>query len=98
MAGGRNVVDSPNFKYPVFSMEQLLSADPAVIVSAIGSPAEGPEAAVRWQNLPGGSSLRVVREARVYELGEGDFFRPGPRIIDSIERLAAILHPEAFGS
>jgi iron complex transport system substrate-binding protein len=98
LAGGRNVVDSPTVKYPVFSMEQLLVADPAVIVAAIGSPAEGAEAAVRWHSLPGGSSLRAVKEGKVYELGEGDFFRPGPRIIDSIERLAAILHPEVFGS
>lgn len=98
LAGGRNIVDSPTVKYPVFSLEQLVAADPAVIVSAIGSPADGAEAAARWQGLPGGSSLRAVKERKVYELGEGDFFRPGPRIVDSIERLAAILHPEAFGS
>ncbi len=98
LAGGRNVVDSPTVKYPAFSLEQLVAADPAVIVSAVGSPAEGAEAAARWQGLPGGSSLRAVKERKVYELGEGDFFRPGPRIVDSIERLAAILHPEAFGS
>jgi len=98
LAGGRNIVDSPTVKYPVFNMEQLVAADPAVIVSAIGSPAEGAAAAARWQDLPGGSSLRAVKEKKVYELGEGDFFRPGPRIVDSIERLAAILHPEAFGS
>jgi iron complex transport system substrate-binding protein len=98
LAGGRNIVDSLAGKYPVFNMEQLIAADPEVIVSATGSPAAGAEAAARWQDLPGGASLRAVRERRVYELGEGAFFRPGPRIIDSLERLAAILHPEAFGS
>jgi iron complex transport system substrate-binding protein len=60
LAGGRNVVDSPTVKYPAFSLEQLVAADPAVIVSAIGSPASGAEAAARWQGLPGGSSLRAV--------------------------------------
>ena len=98
LAGGRNIVDSLAGKYPVFNMEQLIAADPEVIVSATGSPVDGAEAAARWQDLPGGASLQAVKEGRVYELGEGAFFRPGPRIVDSLERLAAMLHPEAFGS
>lgn len=78
-------------------MEQLLAADPEVIVGAAGRPAKSQEeAAARWRELPGGSGLGAVRERRVYELGEGDFFRPGPRIIDSLEKMAGILHPEVF--
>lgn len=97
LAGGRNIVSSSPVKYPVYSMEQLLAADPDVIVAATGRTAGSRREAVqRWKELPGGSGLGAVRGGRVYEVGEGDFFRPGPRIIDSLERMAAILHPEVF--
>jgi iron complex transport system substrate-binding protein len=97
LAGGRNIVADSPVKYPVYSMEQLLAADPEVIVGAAGRPAESQgEAAARWRELPGGSGLGAVREEKVYELGEGDFFRPGPRIIGSLEKMAGILHPEVF--
>jgi iron complex transport system substrate-binding protein len=96
LAGGRNIVDSPAVKYPVFSAEQLLARDPQVIVEAAGAGDGHTEAAVRWERLPGGGGLRAVRERRIYEIGEGDFFRPGPRVMGTLERLARILHPESF--
>ncbi len=34
LAGGLNVASSSPIKYPVFSIEQLLAADPAVILDA----------------------------------------------------------------
>jgi len=39
-----------------------------------------------------------VQEGRVYVAdGNAYFNRPGPRIVDSLEILAACLHPEDFG-
>ncbi len=96
LAGGRNIVDSPVVKYPVFSAEQLLARDPQVIVEAAGGGQGSAGAAAGWAQLPGWGGLRAVREGRVYEIGEGDFFRPGPRIMGTLERLAMILHPESF--
>jgi iron complex transport system substrate-binding protein len=41
--------------------------------------------------------LRAVREGRCYVLdGNAYFNRPGPRLADSAELLAAVLHPEIF--
>ena len=98
MAGGRNVVRSPAVKYPVYSLEQLFSADPEVVVSTARVTADAPEGRGDWwSELPGGSGLKAVRNGTVYVLGTMDFFRPGPRIVDSLERMARILHPEVFG-
>jgi len=47
-----------------------------------------------WQTLPGAAGLRALRDGRLVSVGQGSFFRPGPRIVDSLERLAAILHPQ----
>jgi ABC-type Fe3+-hydroxamate transport system substrate-binding protein len=49
-----------------------------------------------WEWIPGAAGLRAVREGRVHEVGRGDFFRPGPRIMKSLEELAVMFHPEAF--
>ena len=97
LAGGRNVVRSPAVKYPVYSLEQLFSADPEVLLSTAPVPADAPGGGDWWSGLPGGAGLKAVRNGTVYVLGTMDFFRPGPRIVDSLERMALILHPEVFG-
>jgi iron complex transport system substrate-binding protein len=43
------------------------------------------------------SALRAVRDARVYLVDANHYFsRPGPRLVDSLEILAEILHPDVF--
>jgi iron complex transport system substrate-binding protein len=45
-----------------------------------------------WENIP------AVQNRRVYVVNGSAFFsRPGPRVVDSLEILAEILHPEQFG-
>lgn len=93
LAGGRNIAGASPIKYPVYSLEQLLAEDPAVIVDAADpGPVPAAELLRSWQALPGASGLRALREGRLVSVGQGSFFRPGPRIVDSLERLAAILH------
>ena len=49
------------------------------------------------QSYPGYADLTAVRNGRVYVVdGSAYFSRPGPRIVDSLEILAEILHPEVF--
>jgi len=44
---------------------------------------------------PGWASLPAVRDGAVYVVdGSAYFSRPGPRVVDSLEILAGILHPE----
>lgn len=47
--------------------------------------------------LPGWDRLRAAREGRVF-LADGHLFfnRPGPRLVESLEILAEILHPAEF--
>ena len=47
--------------------------------------------------LPGWAELRAIREGRVYVTDGHQYFnRPGPRLVDSLEILAEILHPDEF--
>jgi iron complex transport system substrate-binding protein len=44
-------------------------------------------------------SLRAVSQGRVYVAdGNAYFSRPGPRIVDGLEMLAHLLHPEAVAA
>lgn len=48
--------------------------------------------------LPGYADLPAVRSSRVFVVNGSDYFsRPGPRLVDSLEMLASLLHPEVFG-
>ena len=45
----------------------------------------------------GWGSLRAVRSGRVYACDGNQYFnRPGPRLADTVEILAEILHPDRF--
>ena len=94
LAGGRNIAGASPIKYPVFSLEQLLADDPEVILDAADpGPVSSAELVARWSSLPGTSALKALRTGRMISVGQGSFFRPGPRIMDSLEQLVAILHP-----
>lgn len=55
------------------------------------------EAAAILPHRPGWSALPAVRAGRVYAVdGNSYFSRPGPRIVDSLELLAALIHPDQF--
>jgi iron complex transport system substrate-binding protein len=98
VAGGRNIARDSPIKYPVFSIERLLAEDPEVILDAADpGPVSAAQLRERWQALPGATALRAYRTGRMVSVGQGSFFRPGPRIVDSLERLAAILHPPEAG-
>ncbi len=46
---------------------------------------------------PGWETLPAVRKRRVFLTDASAYFnRPGPRIVDGLEILATILHPERF--
>ncbi len=99
MAGGNNLFGTAGKHSPYMSWTDLVSADPEVIVvlpcgwdiarsrSEMTSLAQRPE----WR------TLRAVKENRVY-LADGNqyFNRPGPRVVESLQILAEIIHPNLF--
>ena len=91
IAGGKNVVTEP--RYPRLGLEAVVAAKPQVILQArMDVPASGgpsPEEAFwsRWPQIP------AVAAKKVIVLDNGVALRPGPRIADAAEQLAAILHP-----
>jgi len=94
-AGGEDVIAKPGDHSARLTWEQVAAADPDVIVVM---PCGFDEAGAREQiatiaDRPEWQALRAVREGQVYPVdANGCFSRPGPRLVDGVERLAAILH------
>ena len=89
LAGGRFALDGRG-AIAQMSPEAILAADPDVLLYA-GSPAEREELIAR----PGWSEMRAVVAKRVYTVSRAELLIPGPRTVDGIEQLAALLHPTA---
>ncbi len=79
--------------------EQVVAAQPEVIVLACcGYPAQRTlEDVPTLRGYPGWETLPAAAVGRVYAVDANAYFsRPGPRLVDSLEILAEILHPEIF--
>lgn len=90
-AGGANVVAEPG--YVSYSAEQLVKANPAVYLATKSSATDAATVAKR----PGYADLAAVKDGRVVILEDNLVSRPGPRIVEGLEQIAAGLHPDAFG-
>ncbi len=99
LAGGENLLSEPGKHSEWITWEALADADPEVIVvSPCGYGID--RAASEMGSLearPGWADLSAVRNGRVAIADGHHFFnRPGPRLAESLEILAEILHPDAF--
>jgi iron complex transport system substrate-binding protein len=99
MAGAVNLFGQAGAHSPWMNWEQLIDADPDVIISMpCGFDLARTCAEMYWlTDRPEWQKLRAVQTGRVY-LADGNqyFNRPGPRLVESLQILAEILHPEAF--
>lgn len=92
LAGGANVVGDQD-GYIAYSIEDLLVADPDVILLgdyAWGATVESVAARSGW------GALSAVANDQVYPFNDDHMSRPGPRLINALEDLARLLHPELF--
>jgi iron complex transport system substrate-binding protein len=99
LAGGASLFGSAGQHAPWLSWDDLARRDPDVIVAlpcGFDLPRTRAEARCLNEN-PLWPKLRAVRAGAVYLTDGNQFFnRPGPRLVESLEILAEILHPERF--
>jgi iron complex transport system substrate-binding protein len=98
-AGGRDQLGLKGKDSSRIPWENVVAAQPDVIVLACcGFSAERTLQDIPiLKRYPGWESLPAVEREEVYVVdGSAYFSRPGPRVVDSLEILAEILHPEVF--
>jgi iron complex transport system substrate-binding protein len=95
LAGGQNVAASASDPWIQFNMEELVNSNPDIILvdSHMGTAVISPE---ELRELPGWQDMTAVKEKWIYTI-DGDLVnRSGPRIIEGLEEMVEILHPDLF--
>ena len=93
LAGGQNVGSILKDQYAIISPEVLITQNPDIII--LGDSAYGITAASVGQR-PGWSAIAAVKNNQVFPFDDNLVSRPGPRLVDGLEALAKIIHPELF--
>jgi iron complex transport system substrate-binding protein len=99
LAAAVNLFGEAGRHAPAMTWEQLTARDPEVIVTLpCGLDLHRTRAEMAALTArPAWANLRAVREGRVFLTDGNQYFnRPGPRLVESLEILAEVLHPEAF--
>ncbi|NEP05011.1 MAG: cobalamin-binding protein [Okeania sp. SIO2G4] len=99
LAGGNSLFGVVGKHSPWLKWEELLIANPDIIIfMPCGFDLERTrQDTMELINRPEWQDLPVVKSGKVYITDGNSYFnRPGPRLVDSLEILAEILHPELF--
>ncbi len=89
MAGGVNVADSLKSDYAQISQEELIAADPDVILLGDGAYGVTPaQVAAR----PGWGSISAVKNNNLLTFDDNLVSRPGPRLVDGLELVYKVIH------
>lgn len=94
LAGGRNIASNATSQFPQLSSEFIIAANPQIIVYTVGPQTRTTTADIR--NRAGWSPIDAVRSDKISTIDDNILARPGPRIVDALEELAHIIHPELF--
>ncbi|NBV21329.1 MAG: cobalamin-binding protein [Proteobacteria bacterium] len=99
LSGGTNLFGTAGQHTGRLRWEELRAANPDVIIALpCGFALQRTTAELRLlSEKDGWAELKAVRSGRVFACDGSAFFnRPGPRLVDSLEVLAQILHPAKF--
>lgn len=94
MAGGKNVGSKLKDAYAEISLEQLVVENPDIIL--LGDFTWGGVKPEDVAKRAGWEKLKAVAGHQVYTFDDNLISRPGPRLVDGLEALAKLLHPEIF--
>jgi ABC-type Fe3+-hydroxamate transport system substrate-binding protein len=91
-AGGVNLADDSPQAFPSYSVERMLVQAPEVLLVG-GHSTGGPPPLGAIEQL---ATVPAVQKHRVHVVDGDVVFRPGPRVVEAIDLLGRLLHPE-FG-
>ncbi len=92
MARATNIAAGSDQTWPRLSLEYIIATRPEVILDGqMGTDPSSPS--TFWAKYP---SIPAVRDHRVTGYPEDPTLHPGPRIVQTLDLLAHLIHPEAF--
>jgi iron complex transport system substrate-binding protein len=94
MAGGENLGAELAGDWVQISIEELLSRDPDIII--LGDYTWGGVTPEDVAARPGWETLSAIQNGKIYTIDDNLVSRPGPRMVDGLETMAKLIHPELF--
>ena len=86
----KNIIEKNEPEYPILSVEYIIEKNPDVIL--IGETSGVSKDSIL--NHPMLKQTNAVKNKRVYTINDDLIFRPGPRLIEGMEKLFELLYPE----
>jgi len=95
MVGGENIAAQAQGAWVQLSLEEIVNADPEIIIL----PAKHEKAFTSPETRMGHpvwQGTTAVKEGKIFIIDDDRVSRSGPRIVQGLEELARIIHPELF--
>lgn len=96
MAGGDNVAGGAVGAWVQFSIEQIVSSNPEIIIVQTITGGVPTIATEVLEQHPAWRETDAVKQGNILLINGDLVSRPGPRIVQGLEELAKIIHPELF--
>lgn len=96
MAGGKNIAAITATAYSEITNEFVVASNPELIIFTVGSRASTTIKDIKSRT--GWDKVDAVKNNKIYTIDDDIISRPGPRIVDALEQLARLIHPELFSS
>ena len=97
-AGGINIFSKDFSKARVVSLESVIAKNPQVII-VTGMATSGDLIYTSIKAEGRLKSVDAIVNNRIYKVSDSNLIeRPGPRIVDGLDELAKLIHPEIFGT
>ena len=93
LAGGKNIGAELKDAFAQISSEELVKQNPNIILLGDALYGVTPESVAQ---RPGWSALSAVKDQQVFAFDDNLISRPSPRLIDGLEQMAKLVHPELF--
>jgi iron complex transport system substrate-binding protein len=98
IAGGTNIYTADFTESRIVSLESVITKNPQVIIiSGMGTTGDQIFNGIKQEDRL--KTVDAMINNRVFKISNADLIeRPGPRIVDGLEEIARLIHPELFGN
>ena len=94
LAGGENLAGHSSARYPQYSIEDVVKRTPDyILISTMDRHGLFEEQKAQWMRWP---DIPAVRNNRILFVDSDVIDRASPRIVDGLEEMARLIHPELF--
>jgi iron complex transport system substrate-binding protein len=95
LAGGRSISEDEPLNHPLYTIETILLKAPEIIImSSMESKRDYLNLLKIWRHWKG---IPAVKMNAIYVIDSNLVDRPTPRIMEGLETLARMIHPDVFG-